>query len=94
MMAEDYGYIAAVGTGAQEAANSLDKGVFVLAYNKDFGLKPGAESRFGYLPCSASTPLNMSGTQGSNGTTPGAWTYLANKVVIPGNDIKQLTGGR
>ncbi len=94
MMMEDYGYIAPVGAGAQEAANSQDKGVFVLAYNKDFGLKPGAESRFGYLPCSASTPLNISGTQGSNGTTPGAWTYLANKVVIPGNDIKQLTGGR
>jgi hypothetical protein len=93
-MLEDYGYIAAVGTGPQEAANSLDKGVFVLAYNKDFGHKPGAESRFSYLPCSASTPINISGTQGANGTTPGAWTYLANKIVIPGNDIKQLTGGR
>ncbi len=93
-MLEDYGYIAAVGAGAQEAANSLDKGVFVLAWNKDFGLKPGAESRFGYLPCSASTPINISGSQGSNGTTPGAWTYLANKVVVPGNDLTTLTGGR
>ncbi len=93
-MLEDYGYREAVGTGPQEAAHSLDKGVFVLAYNRDFGLKAGGESRFGYLPCSASTPVNISGSQGSNGTTPGAWTYLANKIVIPGNDMTSLTGGR
>jgi hypothetical protein len=89
---EDYGYITATGAAAQEAANARDKGVYPLPYAKDFGLKVGAESRFGYLPASAATNISFSGTQGSNGTGPGILTVLINKVVPPGGDPLALTG--
>lgn len=91
---EDFGYITAVGAGPQEAANARDLGVYPLPFNKDFGLKPGAESRFGYLPSSAATTINISGTQGSTGTAPGVLTVLLNKVVPAGGDPLSLTGMR
>jgi len=89
---EEYGYIAATGAAAQEAANARDKGVYPWNHTRDFGLKPGAESRFAYLPCSASTVINISGTQGSTGTGPGVLTVLVNKVVPEGGNPLVLTG--
>jgi hypothetical protein len=91
-IAEQYGYIAAVGSAAQEAANARDRGVYPLSFARDFGLKVGGESRFGYLPASAATTINISGTQGSNGTGPGILTLLVNKVVPAGGNPLALTG--
>jgi hypothetical protein len=89
---EDYGYIAATGAAAQEAANARDKGVYPLPFTRDFGLKPGAESRFGYLPASSATVVNIAGSTGSTGTGPNALTVLANKVVPEGANPLVLTG--
>lgn len=89
---EDFGYVTAMGTAAQEAAGARDRGVYPLPFNQDFGLKPGAESRFSYLPASAATTISFSGTQGSNGTGPGILSVLVNKVVPPGGDPLALTG--
>lgn len=33
-----------------DTANGLENGVFVMPFNQDFGLRPGAELRNGYLP--------------------------------------------
>ncbi len=82
---EDFGYINAV-----ETAGGRDYGVYPLPYNKDFGLKPGAETRLGYLPVSAATTLNMSGTLGGSGTK--VMTVLVNKVVPANGDPMVLTG--
>jgi hypothetical protein len=89
---EQYGYIAAPGTAAQEAANARDKGVYPISFARDFGHKVGGESRFGYLPASAATTINITGTQGSNGTGPGVLTILVNKVVPAGGNPLALTG--
>jgi hypothetical protein len=88
MIGEDFGYIAAVDT-----AGGRDSGVYPLPYNKDFGLKPGAETRMGYLPVSSATTLNVSGTMGSAGSTK-TLTVLVNKVVPANGDPMVLTGGK
>lgn len=82
---EDFGYKNAVNT-----AGGRDYGVYPLPYNKDFGLKPGAETRLGYLPVSSATTLNMSGTLGGSGTK--VMTVLVNKVVPANGDPMVLTG--
>ena len=88
MIAEVFGYKATtVGTGGRE------NGVYPEPFNVDFGLKPGAESRLGYLPSSSSTTVNMSGTQGSTGTGPGVFGVLVNKVV-PADGNPMLLSGR
>lgn len=89
---EQYGYNVAVGSAAQEPANARDKGVYPVSFCRDFGHKVGAESRFGYLPASAATTINITGTQGSNGTAPGVLTILVNKVVPAGGNPLALTG--
>lgn len=85
-IAAHYGYTAAV-----ETANGRDNGVYPLPFNMDFGLKPGAETRLGYLPVSSATNLVMSGTIG--GTGANNYAILVNKVVPAGGDPLQLTGG-
>jgi hypothetical protein len=85
-IAADYGYTAAV-----EAANGRDNGVYPLPFNLDFGLKPGAETRLGYLPVSSATNLVVSGTIGGAGANN--YGLLVNKVVPAGGDPLQLTGG-
>lgn len=81
-----YGYVAAA-----EAAGGRDNGVYPLPFCMDFGLKPGAETRLGYLPVSSATNLVMSGTIG--GTGANNYSLLVNKVVPAGGDPLQLTGG-
>jgi hypothetical protein len=88
MIGEDYGYINAVDT-----AGGRDSGAYPLPYNKDFGLKPGAETRMGYLPVSSATTLNVSGTFGSAGSNK-TLTVLVNKVVPANGDPMVLTGGK
>ncbi len=88
MIGEDFGYIATVDT-----AGGRDSGVYPLPFNKDFGLKPGAETRMGYLPVTSATTLNVSGTFGSTGSNK-TLTVLVNKVVPANGDPLVLTGGK
>lgn len=84
---EDFGYKNAV-----ETAGGRDYGVYPLPYNKDFGLKPGAESRFGYLPVSSATSLMAKGTIGGSGAN--SLNVFVNYVVPANGDPRALTGGR
>lgn len=88
MIGEDFGYV-----GTVDLAGGRDSGVYPLPYNKDFGLKPGAETRMGYLPVSSATTLNVSGTMGSSGSSK-TLTVLVNKVVPANGDPMVLTGGK
>lgn len=88
MIGEDFGY-----NGAVDTAGGRDSGVYPLPFNKDFGLKPGAETRLGYLPVSSATTLNVSGTLGSAGSNK-TLTVLVNKVVPANGDPMVLTGGK
>lgn len=63
MMARWFGYGAAVDT-----AGGLDLGVFVLPFNKDFLLGPGAEAGNGYLPTTSGTRLELQGTMAAAGS--------------------------
>lgn len=92
MIREDFDYTAAVGTAAQDAADARDAGVYPETFMRDYGLKPGAESRFGYLPASAATSFKISGTIGSNGTGPAKLEVLVNKVIPAQGNLKALTG--
>jgi len=85
-IASHYGYSAAA-----EAAGGRDNGVYPLSFCQDFGLKPGAETRLGYLPVSSATNLVISGTIGGAGANN--YGVLVNKVVPAGGDPLQLTGG-
>src|SRR4029450_10388546 len=50
LIAEWYGYVATT-----IGINSRENGVYPEPYSRDFGLKPGAETRLGYLPASSAT---------------------------------------
>jgi hypothetical protein len=93
MIGEYFGYSDARGALGTEAANSRDLGVYPEPFNTDFGLKPGAESRYGYLPANSGTSFKVSGTvAASSGTAPYTLTVLANKVAPPGGNVRSLTG--
>lgn len=82
-LARDYGY-----TGTAEAANGPTNGVRVLSFCKDFGLKPGAESRRGYLETSSATRLELYGSIGGSGQH--TLTVLTNDVA-PMGSYDQIT---
>jgi len=63
LMGRYFGYTAAVGV-----AGGLDVGVFVLPFNRDFGLQPGAEVGNGYLPTASGTRVEFQGNIGAAGT--------------------------
>jgi len=88
-IARIYGYQAAA-----EAANGRDNGVFpVFEWMNDYGPKPGWESRFGYLPMSSASNLEVQGVFGPAQTDD--LTVLVNKVVpFPQGNVRGLTGGR
>jgi len=87
MIGEYFGYKAAV-----ETAGGRDYGTYPEPYNLDFGLKPGAENRFGYLAVTAATTLMLKGTIGGSGAH--SLVALVNYVNPAGGDPKALTGGR
>ncbi len=64
---EDFGYSGAIAaaaatTGAPEAANAKEAGVYFRPFNKDFGQKPGWETRRGYLQTTDGMRLQFRGT--------------------------------
>ena len=90
MITEDFGYSGA--TEATATAQTRDNGVYPLPFNKDYGLKPGAESRFGYLPVTSATSLVVRGTVGGSGSH--TLNVFVNYVWPANGDPKSLTGGR
>jgi hypothetical protein len=85
---EDFGY---QGT-TPDVGGARDYGVYPLPYNRDFGLKPGAENRFGYLPVSSATSVMMKGSIGGAGTH--TMNVFVNYVAPANGDPKSITGGR
>lgn len=83
-MAVDYGYY-----GTAEAVNGPDNGVRVLQFCRDFGLKPGAETRRGYLETTSATRLEPNGSIGGSGTH--VLTVITNDVA-PMGSYSQITG--
>jgi hypothetical protein len=97
LIAERYGYdVEEVASGAAITAgvpvagvNSRDKGVYPEAFNLDFGLAPGAETRMGYLPTSSASRLEV---QGSFGTGAGTLSVLTNDVAPANGDDMSIVG--
>lgn len=84
MISQNYGYVAAIDT-----AGGRDSGVFVEPFNLDFGLKPGAETRRGYLPTSSAARMELQGNLGGAGTHT---VTVLTCDVAPGNgDDAQIT---
>lgn len=87
---QDFAY--SNGTEATATALARDNGTYPLAYNRDYGLKPGAESSFGYLPVTSATSLVCRGTVGGSGSH--TLNVFVNYVWPANGDPKSLTGGR
>jgi len=85
MIAKDYGYSGSTA----DAANSRDNGVYPLPFCQDFGFKPGAETRRGYLPTSAASRVEVQGTIGGSGTH--TLTVYTNDVAPSNGDDASLT---
>lgn len=83
-VAKYYGYIAAI-----ETAGGRDNGVYPLPNNRDWGLKPGQEGRYDYMPVSSGTTIRFDGTIGGAGVHK--LETLVNYVNPPGGDVKSLT---
>lgn len=73
-MSERYGY-----TGALDAANALDTGVYCYDFTSDFSGKPGFETRQQWLYTLPSTRLDFSGVF----PLPGTLTVYTNEVAAP-----------
>lgn len=73
---------------AADAANGLDTGVFVLPFNQDFGLKPGQDTRRGYLETGVATRFDLYGTIGGSGSH--SLTVLTNDVVPASGDYAAI----
>jgi hypothetical protein len=93
MNSDDFGYPG--GTESLTGTNTLDTGVRALPFTKDYGLKPGAESRFGYLPVTSATSLVMRGTVGSTDSANAHTFNVFVNYVWPANgDPKSITPGQ
>jgi hypothetical protein len=78
-------------TGARDAANGLENGVYNTWFNGDFGLDPGDELGNAYLPTEAGSLLQFVGTwlNTNNGYV------IANYIAAPNNNAASLrSGGR
>lgn len=83
-MVERYGL-----TGALDAANGRDSGVFVLPFHTDWGLQPGQEGRYAYMPVSAGTSIAWDGTVGGSGNHK--LETIVNYINPPGGVVKALS---
>lgn len=84
LIASDYGYQGATA----EAAEAFNSGVFPMPFCLDFGLKPGAETRRGYLETGSASRLEAFGTIGGAGAH--TLTVLTNDVAPAGGDYGAL----
>lgn len=84
LMVRQFGYTAAIDT-----PGGRDSGVYVLPFNTDWGLKPGQEGRYDYLPVSAGTSLRFDGVIGGSGSHK--LETLVEYVNPPGGVVKALT---
>lgn len=90
MVSEYWGYNGA--TEATATANTRDNGVYPEPFTLDYGLQPGAESSFGYLPVTSATSLVVRGTVGGAGSH--TLNVFVNYIWPANGDPKSLTGGR
>lgn len=67
-------------------------GVYPVWFTQDFGFKPGAELRNGYLNTKPGNVLKWQGTIGGSGTH--TLNTLVNYVIPPGNDPMRLRASR
>ncbi len=75
LMSEGYGLSGAT----QDAALGLDTGVYVLPFNSDFGLEPGAELGDGYLMTDIGDALQILGTWAASSTLYEVVNFFAPK---------------
>lgn len=83
-MYRQFGVSGAESVGAK---NAFDYSVYVLPFNLDFGLMPGAETRRGYLATSDSSRLEVRGNYGAAST----FRVLANYVAPARGDDAVIT---
>jgi hypothetical protein len=81
-IAREHGYVNAV-----ETAGGRDFSVYPQSFMTDFGLKPGAETRRGYLATADASRLEVQGVFGAAST----FTTLVNYVAPAGGDDKNIT---
>jgi hypothetical protein len=95
-MGEDYGYQASSGTGpnpaTKDVAGGLENGVYVVPFNKDFGLQPGAETRRTYLPTRSGSTVAAIGSVGGSGSQ--TMFSVVNYVAAAGGNTAGLSMGR
>lgn len=85
LIEEWYGF-----TAAADTAGGRSLGFYPLPFNRDFGLKPGAENSFTYLPVSTQTNVTIQGNWGAAVTL----AVFANKIFPASGNPLSLTGGR
>jgi hypothetical protein len=84
--------ITATATAISAGASFRDNGVYPLAFNRDFGVKPGAEQAYGYMYVSSGTALRFDGT--INGSGAHTLTVIPNYINPAGGNALALTGGK
>lgn len=73
LMSEEFGLTNAT----QDAALGLDTGVYLLPFDRDFGLQPGAELGNGYLMTNVGDAIQLIGSWGSSSTLFEVINFLA-----------------
>lgn len=63
----------------QDTANALDTGVYVIPFNQDFALQPGAELGNGYLSTNVGDAIQLIGTWAASSTLYELVNFLAVK---------------
>ena len=92
-MGEDYGYQNGAGpVPAKDIANGLENGVYVLPFNKDFALAPGAETRRTFLPTRTGSTVAAIGSVGGAGTH--TILSVVNYVAAANGNVAGLSMGR
>jgi hypothetical protein len=73
-MSKNYGYY----NTTIDAANGLDTGVYVQAFNRDFNLEPGSDYGNGYLNTAVGDPITIIGQWNASSTL-----YNLNNFIVP-----------
>lgn len=92
-MGEDYGYQASSGASpSKDVPGGLENGLYVIPFNKDFLLSPGAETRREYLPTRTGSTIAAIGTLGGSGAQ--TIMSIVNYVAAAGGNVAGLAMGR